>query len=199
MKGVEQSEALKSCWLRSAVLIRFFLQAPLNGNFFKLKHLYAFLEQTLDAVVQRTSSSSPSTNADLIETLSDDEISRPFEYSAKSAYVLGEIVKFLKTPCVYSVFKAALDEKRRSQVSLVGGSTALSTTTVTTVTTNNNDENFSNMNVSETRTLQLKSMTINSGSSVVAASSGSGGGGGGSSITAETADIIHRSPLNGNY
>lgn len=187
MRGVEQSEALKNCWLRSSVLIRFFLQAPLNGNFFKLKHLYAFLERTLENV---TRSLATVEFTGPIESLGD-EITRPLEFSAKSAYLLGEILRFLKTPCVYTVFKTALNDKRRSLVSssdVVTTTTTAATTSGITNTTNNNDENFSNMNMNETRTLQIKSMTINSGggTAVVVADSA-------------TAEIIHRSPLNGNY
>lgn len=185
MRGVEQSEALKNCWLRSSVLIRFFLQAPLNGNFFKLKHLYAFLERTLENVTR--SLGTVEFNGP-IENLVD-EITRPLECSAKSAYLLGEILRFLKTPCVYTVFKTALNDKRRSSCDLTTVPTTTTAAATTSGMTNNNDENFSNMNMNETRTLQIKSMTINSGggTAVVVADS------------ATASEIIHRSPFNGNY
>lgn len=196
-------EVEQNCSLRSSALIRFFLQTPLNGNFFKLKHLYTFLERTQESLTSATDFTAS------IESLSGDDLARPFENSAKSAFLLAEIVRFLKTPCVYTVFKAALNEKRHQpnangmvppsppiaaavspnligsqveQANTSSSSDSNSRKVIVNSNMNNNDENFSNMNITEARTLQLKTL-INSTSSV----------------PGPVESEIIRSPLNGNY
>lgn len=186
IRGVEKFEALKTCWLRSSILLRFFLQAPLNGNFFKLKHLYAFLERTLESLgdEQEEKFAGP------IETLGDEEISRPFESSSpRSAFVLGEIVRFLKTPCVYTVFKSAINEKRKSgcQLSSAGDTSSNNNN-------NNNDENFSNMNVNDDRGSQVK--TINSASNSENATSTSATNSA-AATSPSNKDLLKQTPLNG--
>lgn len=211
LRAVEQTESarlLSNCLFHSSVFIRFFLQAPINGNFFKLKHLFAFLERTRDSLSK--SLSTPTEFLGPIEALGE-EFSRPFEPTSKSVFILSEIIRFLKTPCVYTVFKVALIEKRNAVISTQSSPTtstvsskeqASTSTSVepssanssSSTSNNNNDENFANMNEAMMRQ-QLKPASV-----VVVGASSSGSSASGTEANAATEISVNiRTPLNGNY
>ena len=82
--------------------VNFFLSS-LNGNFFKLNHLYSFLNETIESL-----SKGLSNGKGITEQIIDLDTS--FENTNKSLFLLSEIFKFLTLPCTHNFLKIALNK-----------------------------------------------------------------------------------------
>jgi hypothetical protein len=146
----------------------------LAGNFFKLKHLNGYLTRTVSALGGHNNNNkndpttAATTSSELFELVQEtsvgDEVedtatSKLWTSSRKAYVVLNETSKFLSTPCVSTIFKLALHEKRTTGAIINSNSGNLENVggVGTKQMNNNNDENFSNMN-SDAKSVQLKSI-----------------------------------------
>jgi hypothetical protein len=170
-------------------LIKFFLNS-LDGNFFKLKHLNSFLNETALSLSSQLGIQQVETKSSWPADVCDIN-NKPFERSMRTLIILNEINRFLSVPCAYNVFKQAVIEKdifvnstvaqpdQQSQLSAGFLATADTLRTNTKLIShpingnsnnnnnnnnNNNDENFSNMNESS-KNLHIK-LIANSSSNV---------------------------------
>lgn len=101
--------------------IKFFINS-LNGNFFKLKHLNSFLNDTIltlnNELENRNQSDSgapcptPNQTFSSLVDCGDDVVNGPFDHSARTLIILNEINRFLTLPCAYSMFKQAILEHK---------------------------------------------------------------------------------------
>lgn len=139
---------------------KFFL-TKLNGNFFKLKHLYSFLNDCILELEQQVLLTKKST---LYEPFShfQNQLNSPFEHnSPESLLLLDEIYKFLHLPCTFNLFKLALFKYNNNKKYLLFNinNNYLNDNndlieilddkkynTTENSTNNNNDDNFANMN-----------------------------------------------------
>jgi hypothetical protein len=87
-------------------MIRFFLDT-LNGNFFKLKNLISFLDETISAVSRLSRDESTIDTASSVKSVDNNN-------SLQSLKNLIEINKFLTLPCTHSLFKAAIKKHNRA-------------------------------------------------------------------------------------
>jgi hypothetical protein len=75
----------------------------LNGNFFKLNHLYAYLND----IRQNLAKNEQHTGSNEQVKIEHSDLTALFERSNKSLFLLNEIYKFLTLPCTYNCFKQA--------------------------------------------------------------------------------------------
>ena len=108
LKRIDQTVLLKS------YLIKFFLDS-LNGNFYKLKHLYSYLNDAIlhlnnDLLKLDSASISNNNNNNAnINQIDSNIMKKPLDHSFKSLVVLKEVYKFLTMPCTFNIFKLALN------------------------------------------------------------------------------------------
>jgi len=93
-------------------LIKFFINS-LNGNFFKLKHLFSYLDEIIQYLTNEMEKNNYSefksdiNNNDFIK-FTIQELDNPFDASIRSLVILNEIRSFLNTPCALNAFKFAV-------------------------------------------------------------------------------------------
>ena len=106
LKRIDQTALLKS------YLIKFFLDS-LNGNFYKLKHLYSYLNDVIlhlnNDLLKLDSASNNNNNNANMNQIDFNIMKKPLDHSFKSLIVLKEVYKFLTTPCTFNIFKLALN------------------------------------------------------------------------------------------
>jgi len=96
-------------------VLKFFTNS-LNSNFFKLKHLLFYLDETISyltkdlkakclLVADMNNNMNNTNESDEGVKFSAEDLSQPFEVSVKSLMILNEVRSFLNTPCSLNFFK----------------------------------------------------------------------------------------------
>lgn len=155
----------------------------LNGNFFKLKHLYSYLHET---TLHLNNELKHINKLDLHDTSSQtnhlpdklDDLNEPFDCSLKSLFILNEINRFLAAPCTLNIFKLAIYKNNNFKKYLLFSNNINCNQSylnsankdcdllndnrfISNVNANNNDEKFANMNKSNNnKNMQEKSFAL---------------------------------------